>query len=677
MEYAIEISKKERANDLAAAIFKKDNMPLDADFFNDLDKPSGNKQEEVPQALSGDRVGIWEKRNVNGKEIYERDLMFKPEWEFWSNTHQIDIDSESTRIVYLGESAARGMFYDPLYCPAKLLENILNLNDAATKEYEVVDLARTNMDYAMLKDITLQVPKLNPDMLVIFAGNNWIFTVQRILASKGLSIENFDPQSWQQLVNKEFREVAQEYLEILDKLSVGFDIPVYFMLPEFNLGDWSSSEQERIPSNIMGQDLNRWVELRELIERGTNQGTSLDHAREMAELDSTNPFPFETMGSINLKNGNIDAARENFEKAKNTNVFGRSSSKPRTHSALFDVFRNAESNVRIIDLPKLFVQKDKFPNQELFLDYCHLTEQGITMSISALAANILEQMRGEKVNADDLEITYEPTNDVRANALINAAIHNAHYGQSTEVLTSMCSKAAKLSEDSQQFMKEYIDMASRKASTTICGSHEVIVENGFSEQYGSTGILHKPNQKLMDVQLVDAMTAALTPYEPNLESQVEKLRIDSFGLGEGKVNLLDSAFSRISYEEFPGQQVDFFQARNNKSEFLFVLDAPQEINLKITQRTPGLNLENKLISVILNNETVSQFNSNKSWKTNAITIPAELCKKGINRIKVEWPIEAVYEPEKGSDEFVDPNKQLDNWYIVFGEIHQLTISKKS
>ena len=70
-------------------------------------------------------VGIWEPVSREGAVYYERSLRRSSEWWSWANVKRIMPKGEKKRVLFVGESAARGFFYDPAYTPAQVLEHML------------------------------------------------------------------------------------------------------------------------------------------------------------------------------------------------------------------------------------------------------------------------------------------------------------------------------------------------------------------------------------------------------------------------------------------------------------------------------------------------------------------------------------------------------------------------
>lgn len=72
-----------------------------------------------------------------------------------------------TRVLLVGESVAAGYLLDAPNRPGAVLADLLPAHD-------VVDLARTNETLESLLGTVEQASQLDPDVLVVWAGNNWV-----------------------------------------------------------------------------------------------------------------------------------------------------------------------------------------------------------------------------------------------------------------------------------------------------------------------------------------------------------------------------------------------------------------------------------------------------------------------------------------------------------------------
>ena len=116
-------------------------------------------------------IGIWEPRMEGDRIWFERSEARSGEWSLWADVPRLEPRGERPRVVLLGESVARGYFYDPSYTPARVLEELLAAH--GVPGVEVIDLAKNDLGAQDLQALLLSALALQPDAFVIFSGNNW------------------------------------------------------------------------------------------------------------------------------------------------------------------------------------------------------------------------------------------------------------------------------------------------------------------------------------------------------------------------------------------------------------------------------------------------------------------------------------------------------------------------
>ncbi len=117
-------------------------------------------------------LGVWRRESPGMQMPFIRDPRKDDEWFYWAKQERIEPKRARWRVVLLGESVARGYFYDPHFNPAGVLQTILE-SVLGPGKIDVVDLARSNLRIPELRACIGQSLALSPDLLVIFAGNNW------------------------------------------------------------------------------------------------------------------------------------------------------------------------------------------------------------------------------------------------------------------------------------------------------------------------------------------------------------------------------------------------------------------------------------------------------------------------------------------------------------------------
>jgi len=386
-------------------------------------------------------IGIWSPRRVDGELVFER-----PEPHPLGDHHaarrrfRAQKAAGVFRIAFFGESAAAGYLLAPHLTPAIALEE--RLRRSGTGGYEVIDLARTNETLGPLAEKVEAARQLAPDLLVIFAGNNWA-----LLETPELS-PYFPSTAGRQrfalalrrglgggvrLAERRLRErVAATFQRIADAAG---DVPVVLVVPEVDLADWEV--RQPVPW-LPGDRTPRWWRLYERAVGELDAGRHrqlLDAADALLELDGgACPTGHLLRGRALAALGDVDGARQARRAAVDATagttlgVLGS----PQTTTLARELLRAAAERHGFarVELPELFARHTggELPGARLFLDYCHLTREGVEVTASAVAAEVLRR-RGRDADPRELLAAHpgvELAPAAEATALFGAALHGAH-----------------------------------------------------------------------------------------------------------------------------------------------------------------------------------------------------------------------------------------------------------
>ena len=170
------------------------------------------------------------------------------------------------RVAYFGESVAAGYLYAPHLTPAQVLEEQLRAA-GGEDDFEVIDLARTNETLPSLAATVRASLQIQPDVLVLFVGNNW-----NLLETPEISPYAPSAQARQRyaealrdgldgpvrLAEEELRRVAEGTFELIALIARTVGIPVVVVVPEVNLADWETRQPVvRLPRDGVA----RWYSL--------------------------------------------------------------------------------------------------------------------------------------------------------------------------------------------------------------------------------------------------------------------------------------------------------------------------------------------------------------------------------------------------------------------------------
>ena len=646
--------------------------------YSELSEPE--QPINVNDAFPPGNVGIYKPKTTDGETLYERDIDFIDRWTFFADLPTIPPKSDKKRVIFLGESVARGFLLDPDYTPAIVLNKLVNANSGNDK-FEVIDLAETNLGMQGLQNRFTQCMDLKPDAVVILAGNNWYNDCLLELVSNK---ETFDTIKSAVERASNISEIKPELEKVLESLVIDFmtyvsqtmkeyGFPVIMAIPEFNLMDCRSTPGERRVTYLSGNGIKKWTEAHKKAQKAQIQGELKQvaiHAQTMIDIDPSHPLGYEMLADVKIEQKDYDAARELFELGRDTAIFNRSNSKPRT----FQVIRNTilahapKLGIETLDIPEVFKRylNGKVPGKELFLDYCHFTVEGIQVAIEPLADLVLKHTGNENKNVLKAS-NIKPSKLTLGMGHFYAAIHNEHWGQSYNLHKHHCVKALEASKDIAKIMVYYCDMISRNISNNLTKSLELIlIGNVQADRYGHA-LTHPKDMKLMEIDLVNAMVDALEMKGVNLAKFVKELRKKEHGVEGKTIDLLNPFYHATSFDEFQGIRPAFFQTRDTVSKFFIVADKGVSVDLSISLRVPSSETTVGALEFWFNGLKIATVDARSNWVNHELTISGEHCKDGINELLIFWPVpETVDGPV--NQEIKSSRSILNSMYYVFGEI---------
>jgi hypothetical protein len=671
----------ELAKLLCAGSTERDRMLA---LLEQLSSPAIPAAPLAPKA-ENTHVGIWKATvNKDGSTSYNRDPALLRDWTLWADVAKMPVRVAQKRIVLLGESVTRGYLYDPYYNLAKELSGILK-KTGITDAVEITDLAKTNL---LLEELVPLVPAcmaLKPDLLVIMAGNNWHYALEKSLDAEDLTymrnaLEKGDYAQLRTYVEEKFSRVITAALESIAEAAAQHNVPVIFVIPEFNLADWKSDAVEQIIPWAPDTRMASWLAASEsaMAAQARGQKELLESAASlMIAADMTNPAGYELLAQCHVQDENWSAARSCLEQARDTVLFGRAlRSKPRR----FNVARRTilteglRLGMNVVDLQRVFEDKLQggIPGRQYFLDYCHMSLAGIRLSMQHVAATVIEVMTGRRPAMDEIVPSgIEPSAEVQATAHFCAAIHNAHGGQKGYIMEYHCRRALALAPSIKECMRHFIDFASRHSSTKFCKSFSDIVFGGteFSQYTRSAGLLHARNGKIMDVELADTMVNVLADAGLDLSSGIAALRMQEHAIGHTRKNLLESFYVSDSYNAFIiDDKLNYLQSRSTAMNVSFVAGVSADIELQLVYRTPGRSYNDKMIQISCNGKHVVDIPMSRNWATSHITIPQSCLQDGVNRLVIKWP----YTSEPIAAGRAVLKSYFSSCYPVLGEVYTLT-----
>lgn len=550
-----------------------------------------------PRPDSGLRLGIWEPiAGADGSLEFARRGAAAGEWQYWADVDRIPRKT-GKRVVLVGESVARAYLFDPELTLAGMLSAALGV--------EVVDLARTDLTADLLPPLFDALPVLEPDVVVLFAGNNWCgarLELQELdLLANAVRSGGFG-HSRSVFLDTIIRGRARATLDaVADRLE---GVPLCLVVPEFNLKDWRSEPSVMAP---VLREIDRWLDLRDA-----------GRADEMIALDGgTSPVSQQLAADRALARGDAAAARRRLEDARDALCGLMTAHSPRCPAVVQNELRAgaARHGFHVVDLPALFAP---LPDRRQFLDYCHLTGEGLCAVTTAIADAVSPALGVPPAPPR------EPPAAVAARAHLLAAVHNAHYGQPDEIVRHHAERARALDPGVRAFASALAEVMSRRSEPWLCRAWEEIGREPQGRRYlGAAEMLRAP--RVADLGLASALAAAAGD-----EAMVEAVMIED--ASPPPLDLLASRHRATTMRDAVGQglgpPLGFVRATAPISRFVIARAKAELLTARLTLRADGE------VGVTVNDVESARVPARARWTTTEFALALN---RGLNVIELRWP----------------------------------------
>lgn len=607
------------------------------------------------------------------------------------------------RVAFFGESAAAGYLYAPHLTPAQVLEEQLQAS-GGRENFEVVDLARTNETLAGLRETVRSSLQIQPDVLVLFVGNNWNLLetpevspyaqsvsarqeVARALRDGGLA----GPV---ELARGRLRDAARSTLDEIALLTQAVGIPVVVVLPEVNLADWETRQPVPwLPREGTARWHSSYRSALNLLARGDAAGAA-GMTERMLELDagvcpSTWRLRALARRALGDEAGALEACRAEIDSAAYPTLAFLSA--PQATTLARDLLRETGRRHGFIpvDLPAVFAEHtgSRLPDRRLFLDYCHLTVEGIRVAMAAVAAEVLRlsgmreagMIEGEPDWRRVLSSTPEPrlAPEVEATARLGAAIHGAHRlltaGAKRPILEHWCAAALDASPGIAETFRDLVEARTAPCPAVLTAAQQrnlgspyrLLLQHGWQWDH-------------LDAEVLACLGAVLG-------EEVDRRLVERRALPAEGVDLADPYWHWEPLERFFPEVMRFediaeratLRAPWPETSFCLVVDEPREVDLELAARAPARN-EGE-IGVLLDGRPAGTLRVGERWTRSQLRLPAGLLGAGLHRLTLRWP---GLPPSAGDNPLLPAIERLElglpaDLHPVFGEVWSLRAGEGS
>ncbi len=639
----------------------------------------------APAARDGATVGLWRLQDESAGRCYVRGG--HDDWTLWADVERIEPRSSKPRVVVMGESVARGYFYDPHWNAVSALRDMLA--EGVSGGADVVDLARTDIGIKVLLQLAESAVALRPDAAVMFAGNNW-HPWARLpwLEARRIAAMLAAPDGWRRVrlaMEAKLQARVEIFVDTLATLTARHGVPFVLVIPEFNLADWEDCGPD-VPM-MPTAETREWMCLRCDLARArtADDGVAMKRAAEqMLQLDGgTMPVSLSALARVRHEAGDTGAARRLLECARDVDMIRPISGTPRCYTVAQDTLadRARQHGIAVVDLRRRFdeVLDGALPGRELFLDYCHLTARGLRIAMASVAECVAPLVGGRRASwREYLDCDTSPSPLAEASARLLAANHNYNWGQRAEILAHHCGAAIHAEPCIAADLRGFVDFHLRRAPALVCESFAELAGRGRVPVARYLNPLRSPKQS--KTTLIDAIGAALEPVCPGTAAWIEDLRAAEHGVTRAGVNLLSGyCAADSSYVDETGGATSrrgYYRAGRHESRFVFVAQRSRPIDVAITYRLPASTLED--VAIAFNGAPAATLPSSPRWRTIRFSVGASIVRPGVNAVSVRWPIAqepwqtAVHRMMRTIDE--DVSRSAQALHPVYGEIAAFAVS---
>lgn len=632
-------------------------------------------------------IGIWEPEKCGAEYRFVRPAEPRERASLWANVGAIEPKGPRKRIVLIGESVARGFFFDPHFNPAMALQHVIR-EASGDQDLEVVDLGRTDLTVDGLLELAADAVQLAPDVIVVLAGNNWQPTVGLRLAQFGELSERLRNGGWSD-VKKHLEEIlrvrVQATIRSLCALAESHRFKLIFVLPEFNLLSWRTHAIS--PPLLHSTETENWHTLLAKAEAAISSGDMTQAEAiglELIALDKgTTAAGFNYVAEAKLKTGAIAEARRSLEAARDSSIcWPTGLESPRCFTSVQEVVRKeaTKNPFFLIDLPRIFqgYLQGGLPDHRVFLDYCHFNVDGTHIAMAAVAQVALAALYRLRRSPDDLKnykLNVDPRIEGQAHFL--AAIHNANWGQCAELVRMHCDRALELAPSLHGMLSLFLDSHIRRLPSSLCQSFEELCQLGGKSVVSLLFDSAQPTAvSFLNPTLIRAVRDAVDSHQTQASSScreiAEALLSDEHGVDGCEVNLLTAVYSYDSYLQPLNQSGRaYYRASGPISRFKLVSKKPDVLRLRLTCRQRSDSSQRPIV-IRIGGRDVGEALLTQTWASFAFIIPSEVLSPGINILEIHWPVPTwnleVWKEKVASDlEFARGAEVCP----VYGDIHSL------
>jgi hypothetical protein len=573
-------------------------------------------------------VGVWRAEPAAGGVALRRMDTAGDGACHWAGVDYVPPPAGARRVVVIGESVARGGSYEPVFTPTGALAR--QLERMAPGAYQCVDLAKASASVEDLTHLACQLPLVEPDVLVVIAGNNWAQTgvtgEDGVINDDGLSgamagslREGGYAAMRRTFIDRAVLPRARRFLDSVLALHTARGTQIVVVVPEFNLRGWVPPVEVEVPALAPGP-LARWYELRAGAEHACAaadwEGVRAA-AGEMSRLDGgTSPVPGQLLARAGLAAGDGAATRAGLEASRDALAgLGLPWCTPRIIGEVADLLTGfaAGHGFRCVDLRAVLASKDGLglPDRRLFQDYCHLTDTGMELMMSAVADAIAGHPPGTTPPGPGIAPAF------RSLMHLTAAVHSAYCGQPVDIVDWYLRAAVGADPQVTAFLAALLEVIEGADPRWTHSAIELLAA-GIQHVAGALApvLLSRDAPRTMwalRAALWDVLGTAPSPAGTEID---------------------------LLYSRWPMPSQGYQRSTSQRQPFGFALHQPLAGTLGLTYRMPDAP-PGSAAQVSLNQQPLGTLAASTSWAQACFELPAQATRAGMNWLRIHWPVPAI------------------------------------
>jgi hypothetical protein len=344
-----------------------------------------------------------------------------------------------------------------------------------------------------------------------------------------------------------------------------------------------------------------------------------------------------------------------------------------------------------VDLPDLFATHtgSPLPGRRLFLDYCHLTAEGMQVAMAAVSAAVLDLSGMVESPPGWREVVAKDSmpgigREAEATARLGAAIHGAHRllttGPKSAILEHWCAAALDASPGIATTLFDVVDARSAPCPAVLTAAQErnaaspyrLLLQHGWRWDH-------------VDADVIAAIRTVLPDYTDEIDRRLLAFRsVEETGgtdLAAPPFFFLWEPLERFYPEVMSSEDRTapaYLRCPWPETSFALLTAGDLDLDVDLTLRlpvSPGTAERTGDVAVLVNDQPVGTVGATYRWSRSPLRIPGTALNRGLNRLTLVWPDP----PPADGDPLSAVVARLDqglaaDLHPVFGEVFTLRAS---